>query len=149
MTLPDTPPADPSPPVGHETSDVKIRGVLWLGAAVAAMIIVAQVGLWLLLGSYRNEAQQRDPLLSPLAAQRQPASGPKLQSSPNTDYAEWRRTQQESLESYGWIDKQQGVVRIPVARAMELLAERGLPTPAGPVAEPAAVAKPAESPQPE
>jgi hypothetical protein len=31
------------------------------------------------------------------------------------------------LQSYGWIDQQKGVVRIPIERAMELTAERGLP----------------------
>jgi hypothetical protein len=31
------------------------------------------------------------------------------------------------LSSYGWVDKQQGVVRIPVERAMEMVVERGVP----------------------
>ena len=35
---------------------------------------------------------------------------------------------EELLDSYGWIDRGQGVARIPVARAMELLAESGSPT---------------------
>ena len=32
------------------------------------------------------------------------------------------------MHSYGWVDQQAGVVRIPIDRAMELLAQRGLPT---------------------
>jgi hypothetical protein len=31
------------------------------------------------------------------------------------------------LNSYGWIDKSAGVIRIPIDRAMDLLAQRGLP----------------------
>jgi topoisomerase IA-like protein len=31
------------------------------------------------------------------------------------------------LESYGWVDKDKGVVRIPIEEAMRLIAERGLP----------------------
>ncbi len=31
------------------------------------------------------------------------------------------------LKSYGWIDRDKGVVRIPIDRAIEILAERGLP----------------------
>jgi hypothetical protein len=34
----------------------------------------------------------------------------------------------ELLEGYQWVDEQAGVVRIPIERAMELLAERGLPS---------------------
>ncbi len=47
---------------------------------------------------------------------------------------EWRTLraeQQEVLSSYGWIDEENGVVRIPVERAMSLLVERGLPVQPG------------------
>jgi hypothetical protein len=37
-------------------------------------------------------------------------------------------TEQEAiLNSYGWVDKEAGVVRIPIERAIELTLERGLP----------------------
>ena len=35
------------------------------------------------------------------------------------------------LNSYGWVDRQAGIVRIPIARAMELLAQRGIAAAAG------------------
>ena len=41
-------------------------------------------------------------------------------------YAE---SQEKLLNTYGWIDRQNGIVRLPIDRAMELLLERGLPTP--------------------
>ena len=31
------------------------------------------------------------------------------------------------LDSYGWVDKNAGVVRIPIDEAMKLTLERGLP----------------------
>src|SRR5581483_882040 len=36
--------------------------------------------------------------------------------------------QNEKLNSYGWIDRSNGIVRIPIDRAMDLILERGLPT---------------------
>ena len=36
--------------------------------------------------------------------------------------------EEQTLNSYGWVDQQAGVVRIPIDRAMDLLAQRGLPT---------------------
>jgi len=42
-----------------------------------------------------------------------------------------RREEQEQLTSYGWVDRQNGVARIPVQRAMEILTAKGLPTRAG------------------
>jgi hypothetical protein len=35
--------------------------------------------------------------------------------------------QDQTLASYDWVDKDKGVVRIPIDKAMELLAQRGLP----------------------
>jgi hypothetical protein len=39
-----------------------------------------------------------------------------------------RPPQADLLEGYGWVDREAGVVRLPIERAMELLLERGLPT---------------------
>jgi hypothetical protein len=54
-----------------------------------------------------------------------------------------REEDTKALTSYGWIDKNKGVARIPVARAMELtvaeLAQKK-PEPAGPIATPEAQA---------
>ncbi len=34
----------------------------------------------------------------------------------------------KKLNSYGWVDRKHGVIRIPIERAMDLVAQRGLPT---------------------
>src|SRR5262245_59093007 len=56
---------------------------------------------------------------------------------------------QKDLTAYAWVDKNKGVARIPVDRAMELtvadLAQKK-PAPAGPIATPAAQAAPAAAP---
>src|SRR6516225_1020679 len=55
----------------------------------------------------------------------------------------------KDLTTYAWIDKNKGVARIPIDRAMKLtvadLAQRK-PAPAGPIATPAAPAAPAATP---
>jgi hypothetical protein len=38
-----------------------------------------------------------------------------------------RAEEDASLNSYGWVDKEQGVVHIPIERAMDTVVERGLP----------------------
>src|SRR6266516_4014855 len=57
-----------------------------------------------------------------------------------------REDAEKALNSYAWIDKNKGVVRIPISRAMELtvaeLAQKK-PAPAGPIATPAAETSPA------
>ena len=50
---------------------------------------------------------------------------PQVQSNPAGDLHALRAAQREQLEGYAWIDRDRGLARIPVARAMELLAARG------------------------
>jgi hypothetical protein len=52
---------------------------------------------------------------------------PTIQVNPIQDLQQIRATQRANVEGYGWVDRESGMVRIPVERAMELLLERGLP----------------------
>lgn len=57
-----------------------------------------------------------------------------------------RQTDAKELTTYGWIDKNKGVVRLPIERAMELTVTElssKRPIPAYPIATPAAQATPA------
>ena len=61
---------------------------------------------------------------------------PRLEEQPAAELANLRRAEDRRLSSYGWIDRQQRVVHVPVERAIEILAERGLPEPQGTLAPP-------------
>jgi hypothetical protein len=52
---------------------------------------------------------------------------PRLQTQPFKDVYELKLEQRGALTSYGWLDKANGVVHIPIERAMELTLQRGLP----------------------
>src|SRR5437762_2105503 len=58
-----------------------------------------------------------------------------------------REESQKELTTYAWVDKNKGVARIPIDRAMEVtvadLAQKK-PAPAGPIATPAAPQQPAQ-----
>jgi hypothetical protein len=62
-----------------------------------------------------------------------------------------RQEAEKALTTYGWIDKNKGVARVPIERAMELtvaeLAQRR-PAPAGPIATPEPQTQPPASPGP-
>lgn len=57
---------------------------------------------------------------------RQPPPGPNLQIAPREELQIYLATQQASLNEYRWINREAGTAGIPIDRAMELLAERGL-----------------------
>jgi hypothetical protein len=50
-----------------------------------------------------------------------------LEVKPGVDLKALRAAEDAELHSYGWIDRKNGTVRIPIERAMQLILERGLP----------------------
>lgn len=122
---------------GFETRDVPPRRVLLVG-----MALVAGAGLiaLLLLGMVRLlEIGATKPAPGPLAAIERVPPAPRLQAEPALELEEMRARDALILESYGWIDREAGIARIPIARATALLVERGWPNP---VEGPPAVAAP-------
>jgi len=53
---------------------------------------------------------------------------PRLEGNERIDINSFRLNEDKLLNSYGYVDQQRGVVRIPIDRAMQLIAHRGLPT---------------------
>jgi hypothetical protein len=53
---------------------------------------------------------------------------PRLEDDERTELNDVRYGEEEQLNSSGWVDQSSGVAHIPITRAMELIAQRGLPT---------------------
>ena len=115
--------------VRHEAADVNPRAVTRVGILVVAVAIVTSLLLLFLLRFLAAREARRDPPPPPLARHepgRKPPE-PRLQENPTLDVGRLRAEEEQVLTSYGWVDERAGVVRIPIDRAIELLAERGLP----------------------
>lgn len=116
---------------GYEHSDAHVRPLALFGAGLAVLILaVLLVSHWI-LSSFESETRA-EQAPDPLASLREPPAGPRLQANPAEELAEERRREDELLSQYGWIDATNGVVRIPIERAMALLAERGITPPPPP-----------------
>jgi hypothetical protein len=50
-----------------------------------------------------------------------------LQITAPQDLKRYRSEQDKALNSYGWVDPDAGIVRIPVTHAMEILLQKGFP----------------------
>jgi len=113
----------------HETSDVNIRGILAFGAALIVAAVVIHFLVWLLFAYFTAREAPIAAREFPLAADQQNRlpPEPRLQASPRQDLADLRRNEDAILDSYGWVDRNAGVVRIPIADAIRLTLERGLP----------------------
>jgi hypothetical protein len=132
--------------LGYEPSDVRARPVLMIGAATAVvlgLVGAVMLGLFALFSSLPVPA---DPPISPLANQTTLPPEPRLEVNPAENLEILRATESALLNSYGWVDQGSGVARMPIDRAMDLLAERGLPTAAATVPPPSTTQTPAAQP---
>jgi hypothetical protein len=114
-----------------------------IGYKFAMWLTVAMVlSFGIVYGAFRFfDSQARtanaDPRYPMAAGLTRPMPTPSLQTQPFKDIYMLREDEAKRLKSYGWVDKDGGVARIPVDRAMELMLQRGFPvrtdaaTPAG------------------
>jgi hypothetical protein len=64
---------------------------------------------------------------SPAQDARQLPPEPRLEEVPMTDLEEMRAAEDKVLHNYAWLDQANGIVRIPIDHAIDLVAQRGLP----------------------
>ncbi len=124
---------------GYEHSDVAIRPLALFIAGLAISLVVVTGIVAALFWLFERGAAATDLPPLPLAEENPVTPGPLLQVSPRADLDEMREREQRQLNTSAWVDKERGVARIPIDRAIALTAERGLPNwPAveGPEAQP-------------
>jgi hypothetical protein len=128
---------------GHgdfERRDISAAGIIYFLVGIAAATLIIH---FLLAGLYdfldkREKAQQPpvNPLITNVPADtRQIPSNypekafpsPRLERDERRQLNDIRMAEEQKLASYDWVDQKAGTVRIPIDRAMELVAQRGLP----------------------
>lgn len=121
----------------HTDANVWIIAKFLIWLAVSAAIIHVGLGLIyaMLIDRAMETGEQQYPL-APAQGERLPPS-PRLQQFPQNELYDFRRGEQAFLEGYGWMNKEAGIVHIPIEDAMRLMVERGIPvrTPAGEAVE--------------
>lgn len=126
-----------NPDVAHEHTDINIRAVFWFVAVLLVSAIVIHVAMWGLLKVFEWRTAANDPPLPPLSRGEgpHPPPSPRLQTTPIEDLKRFRRNDDAQLSGYSWVDKQAGVVRIPIDRAKQLYIERSKTATSPPAAE--------------
>jgi hypothetical protein len=107
------------PTARHEHTDIR-EGFVWAGAALmlGLLVVCALVTRWLYPQSLS------DTTLTPPLPQ-YPA--PRLQADPAADMRAFHAFEMRQLDSTGWVDEAHGVVHIPIANAMRIVAHEGIP----------------------
>lgn len=137
---------------GYELTDVSVQGIIVFLVGLALSLAVFFVFCFGMGKVINNALQKRDgppnrwnqanvPVGKTYHIQSDPAiqqkqlnqltqafPTPRLQDDDgNLDTADLHAREDLLLDNYSWIDRSKGTVRIPIERAMELIAQRGLP----------------------
>ena len=135
--------------VAAEPDRVSSRVVVGFGIVLAVLSFVAMVLMAVLFRGLDKSAEKKDDVSIAAAGLELKQEGvpplPRLQVYPVKHWKDFRAAEIGRLSSYGWMDRASGAVHVPIERAMDLIAVRGVgPLPAAPMAMPAAVATPTE-----
>jgi hypothetical protein len=130
-----------NPETHHEESDVPVAGLLW---SIVIFIILSFVTYFVILGFYKILAKsersrmdppqtavarpanadvpQNQPLLQPFPTRDGNGEAiPPQSNTPVTDLIHMRESEEQRLKSYGWVDRQRGLVHMPIQTAKQLL----------------------------
>lgn len=111
---------------GYEIRDASIRGLVGFAIGMAVVLFIITVAMiWTF--RYYAHTQTLGPTASPFENSRTIPPLPRLQAAPHTDILEYWQSQQQALNGYGWVDRQKGIVHIPIDQAMGTVVQRGLP----------------------
>jgi hypothetical protein len=113
---------------GYEQSDVRAQ---WIGGVVAFLVLGA-VAIHFVLGWQLNALGKKKPPRDQWSSVVRPSQQqtrtnfPRLQISAPADLADFRAREEAELNGYGWINKTQAIVRIPIQEAMNLIVDKNL-----------------------
>lgn len=106
-------------------------------AVIGVLVFFVIRGLYGYLDAYEQKRQpQLNPMVTATTADTRVVTPeevksfpqPRLETDERGQINSFRLQEEQKLHSYGWVDQNAGIVWIPIDRAMELIAERGLPT---------------------
>jgi hypothetical protein len=113
---------------GHEANTLRVRGLLLFAAALVGVTILVQVILAVVMQGFSSEEKELDSLAVPrFAGDTGGFPAPRIQPDPAEELTKMKTEDLGRLTQYGWIDRTAGIAHIPVNRAIDILAKRGLP----------------------
>jgi hypothetical protein len=108
----------------HEHSDLSPGLIVKAAIAFLVATVAIHIGVWWLFQFYRTQDERRDVRRTLVEEPAPVPPVPRLQVNPHEDLETYLQAQRQTLNSYGWVSRDEGRVRIPISRAMELVAEQ-------------------------
>jgi len=107
---------------GHEQSEVSVRLIV---VSLAFLAVATLVILLLVVGIFRyfydvdKTGETQKAVIPP---------EPRIEVAPYEQYQKLREQEDHIQTTYAYVDKDGGVVRVPISKAIDMLAAKGLPS---------------------
>jgi hypothetical protein len=114
---------------GQIDREIDVKNILWMGLGLVGIALAVHLLIWGLLRGFDKLDDRRDVPLTPIeASSPQPAEfpGPNLQINDEQDMRVMREEEDRLLGKAGWVDRQGGVMRVPMDVAIDVIARRGV-----------------------
>lgn len=113
---------------GHEQKDVDVPALF----TIAFLLLLSCIAIFIVVTLMMRYFKAHEPAVTAghaniPATRTNEFPQPRLEVKPGATLTELRAAEEADLNSYGWIDRKMGTVRIPIDRAMQLILDRGLP----------------------
>lgn len=110
---------------GHEEREVSVRLIV---VSLAFLAVATGIVLVLVIGIFRYfydtySTEEATRLSRPVVPPE-----PRIEVAPYEQYQQLRVKEDHVLNTYAWVDKDGGKVRVPISQAIDMLAAKGLPS---------------------
>lgn len=107
--------------VRYEHHGIDLRVLLFIACGIIVLAVAINTSLYAL---YRSSLKHKPETVTEVQSQFTKPPEPRLQPDAAADLAGERESQQQRIDSYGWIDHSQRMAHVPIERAMDLMIEK-------------------------
>lgn len=112
---------------GHEERDLSPKSIVVFALSLAGTIALVIWVCYALFTHFSTVQMKTQTPASPLVIPPKQVPGPQLVVRSGEEYQRLLAAEEALLKSYGWVDRDKGLVHIPIERAIDILAQKGLP----------------------
>ena len=123
-----------NPHVSYERKDVNIVQITGFGIGLLIAFMVSVFAMWALFAYFKVREDKVNPPNPPsmMTEKQTLPPEPRLQPEPVGELKKMRDNEEMLLMSYGWVDQAKGTVHIPIDQAIDMVAQKGLPSKVSP-----------------
>jgi hypothetical protein len=115
----------------YEVQEVNLRALAIFVVALMIVLGLISLLLWWFVGFWTNDSVRPRVEIEPAQVTPVQGPGPGIEPFPAAERATVVAPAGERLTTYGWVDRENGIVHIPIDQAMQRLVEQNLPAATG------------------